>query len=112
MKIMLTVDIDNSVPCLDLSVIECSLGIICVSIPALRPLAARLYPKGFRSSLSSTARSLPHIALSNKRSSRSSNNTELEFEDRTSHGPHLEHGRLEDTRREQAATVESPQADA
>ncbi|KAF2245009.1 hypothetical protein BU26DRAFT_409406, partial [Trematosphaeria pertusa] len=30
------------VPCLNLSVIECTLGIICVSIPSLRPLAARL----------------------------------------------------------------------
>jgi hypothetical protein len=47
------------VPSLNLSVIECSLGIICVSIPPLRPLAVRIFPqdKSKLNSHESTARS-------------------------------------------------------
>jgi hypothetical protein len=30
-----------------MSVVECSLGIICVSIPPLRPLMARIFPRAF-----------------------------------------------------------------
>ncbi|KAF2711595.1 hypothetical protein K504DRAFT_224701 [Pleomassaria siparia CBS 279.74] len=48
------------VPCLNLSVIECSLGIICVSIPPLRPLAAALFPKFLRTTHSSSAKSPVH----------------------------------------------------
>ncbi|KAF2747111.1 hypothetical protein M011DRAFT_403147 [Sporormia fimetaria CBS 119925] len=35
----------RSVTCLNLSVIECSLGIICVSIPPIRPLFIRVFPR-------------------------------------------------------------------
>ncbi|OCL03266.1 hypothetical protein AOQ84DRAFT_272316, partial [Glonium stellatum] len=34
---------------LNWSIVECSLGIICVSIPPLRPLASRLFPSDFLS---------------------------------------------------------------
>ncbi|KAF2823170.1 hypothetical protein CC86DRAFT_357069 [Ophiobolus disseminans] len=44
----------QSVPSLNLSVIECSLGIICVSIPALRPLVARLFPRSPRTNRTSS----------------------------------------------------------
>ncbi|KAF2195806.1 hypothetical protein K469DRAFT_650000 [Zopfia rhizophila CBS 207.26] len=54
-----------SVPSLNLSVIECSLGIICVSIPPLRPLAVRLFPRPFQSRRGPSAKSTPHtISLS------------------------------------------------
>jgi hypothetical protein len=39
---------DQSVTSLNLSVIECSLGIICVSIPALRPMVIKMFPNGSR----------------------------------------------------------------
>ena len=45
------------VPCLNLSVIECSLGIMCVSIPPLRPLAARIWPKDMAGRLRGSSRS-------------------------------------------------------
>ncbi|KAF2676300.1 hypothetical protein K458DRAFT_397033 [Lentithecium fluviatile CBS 122367] len=65
------------VPCLNLSVIECSLGIICVSIPPLRPLAARVWPKDMttrlRSSRSSSAKSpLQSLSLSKRSAKRHS----------------------------------------
>ncbi|KAF2786286.1 hypothetical protein K505DRAFT_260196 [Melanomma pulvis-pyrius CBS 109.77] len=63
------------VPCLNLSVIECSLGIICVSIPALRPLAGALFPKLLRSNPSSSAKSPIQNNSLAQRSSRSDNNT-------------------------------------
>ncbi|KAF2840842.1 hypothetical protein M501DRAFT_915793, partial [Patellaria atrata CBS 101060] len=37
------------VPSLDLTVIECSIGIICVSIPPLRPLMNRMFPSALTS---------------------------------------------------------------
>ncbi|EAT89851.1 hypothetical protein SNOG_03120 [Parastagonospora nodorum SN15] len=40
----------ETVPILNLSVIECSLGIICVSIPALRPMVVQIFPNGSRAS--------------------------------------------------------------
>ncbi|KAF1848658.1 uncharacterized protein K460DRAFT_353613 [Cucurbitaria berberidis CBS 394.84] len=51
----------QSVPALNLTVCECSLGIICISIPALRPIAQRIFPKGLRTTSSSKApsRSVP-----------------------------------------------------
>ncbi|KAF2260786.1 hypothetical protein CC78DRAFT_522823 [Lojkania enalia] len=64
------------VPCLNLSVIECSLGIICVSVPALRPLAAQLYPKGFRSTRSTSANPTPNAYSVIKRWSRTDNGAE------------------------------------
>lgn len=48
------------VTCLNLSVIECSLGIVCVSIPPLRPLAVRLFPSALRTDRSSSAKSPLH----------------------------------------------------
>ncbi|KAH7081372.1 hypothetical protein BKA63DRAFT_599720 [Paraphoma chrysanthemicola] len=46
-----------SVPSLNLSVIECSLGIVCVSIPPLRPMFIRLVPQTFRTARSTSAKS-------------------------------------------------------
>lgn len=45
----------QSVPCLVLSVGECSLGIISVSIPALRPIAQRLFPSTMRTNPASSS---------------------------------------------------------
>ncbi|KAH7410047.1 hypothetical protein DE146DRAFT_604726 [Phaeosphaeria sp. MPI-PUGE-AT-0046c] len=49
----------QSVPSLNLSVIECSIGIICVSIPALRPLVARIFPNASRATQSSMPSTKP-----------------------------------------------------
>ncbi|KAH7361092.1 hypothetical protein BKA66DRAFT_213953 [Pyrenochaeta sp. MPI-SDFR-AT-0127] len=54
------------VPCLNLSVIECSLGIICISIPPLRPLAPRLFPIALRSIRSSAKSTLQSLSLGKK----------------------------------------------
>jgi hypothetical protein len=58
----------ESVPSLNLSVIECSLGIICVSIPPLRPMFVRIIPNGLRTSRTSSAkmnsRSIPLSSIS------------------------------------------------
>ncbi|ORY16002.1 hypothetical protein BCR34DRAFT_144800 [Clohesyomyces aquaticus] len=51
----------QAVPSLNLSVIECSLGIICVSIPPLRPLAVHLFPHALLSHRSSSARTPQHM---------------------------------------------------
>jgi hypothetical protein len=40
---------DNLVSSLIWSIIECSLGIICVAIPPMRPLLSRMFPKLLRS---------------------------------------------------------------
>jgi hypothetical protein len=62
------------VPCLNLSVIECSLGLICVSIPPLRPLAARIWPKDMtsrlRGSRPTSAKSPLHSLSFSKRSAK------------------------------------------
>ncbi|KAL6707604.1 hypothetical protein ACN47E_003954 [Coniothyrium glycines] len=52
----------SAVPCLILSVGECSLGIVSVSIPALRPLVQRLFPS-MRSPGSSSQRRSWHVRL-------------------------------------------------
>ena len=62
-------DVDQCVPCLNLSVIECTLGIICVSIPPLRPLLARIFPSALPSSRSASSKSPLH-SLQSKRVSR------------------------------------------
>ncbi|KAF2661768.1 hypothetical protein K491DRAFT_385322 [Lophiostoma macrostomum CBS 122681] len=59
------------VPCLILSVVECSLGIICVSIPALRPLIVRLYPKALQTDRSWSRKSPVQSAALAKKSSKS-----------------------------------------
>ncbi|EMD66616.1 hypothetical protein COCSADRAFT_85047 [Bipolaris sorokiniana ND90Pr] len=46
----------ESAPCLILSVSECSLGIISVSIPAIRPLARQLFPTAMRGVTSPSSR--------------------------------------------------------
>ncbi|KAF2730897.1 hypothetical protein EJ04DRAFT_499707 [Polyplosphaeria fusca] len=70
------------VPCLNLSVIECSIGIVCVSIPSLRPLAVRLWPKDFRNS-GEGSRNTPRTFSYAKRSERSEYELESCFEDDT-----------------------------
>ncbi|PSN61477.1 hypothetical protein BS50DRAFT_504244 [Corynespora cassiicola Philippines] len=81
------------VPCLNLSVIECSLGIICVSIPPLRPLAARLFPQSLRSKGSSSGKS-PLGSLSfSKRSGPSNRDSRNQ----------LEHGRNANTYGEESS---------
>ena len=70
------------VPCLNLSVIECSLGIICVSIPPLRPLAARVWPKGMTSRLRggsrlTSAKSPLHSLTLSKRSAKRQSDTTM-----------------------------------
>ncbi|KAF2115424.1 hypothetical protein BDV96DRAFT_78329 [Lophiotrema nucula] len=71
------------VPCLNLSVIECSLGIICVSIPPLRPLATRLFPNGFRTSRSSSSNSArrSHPLKRVVRSSENNSGTDTQVDD-------------------------------
>ncbi|KAF1836365.1 hypothetical protein BDW02DRAFT_493764 [Decorospora gaudefroyi] len=55
----------QSVPCLILSVGECSLGIITVSIPPLRPLARRFFPSAMRSNPSTSSQPRTwHVRLS------------------------------------------------
>lgn len=57
---------DQSVPSLNLSVAECSLGIVCASIPALRPIAQRLLPNRLRSTaLAPSNTHIQDIPLSN-----------------------------------------------
>ncbi|KAF2478335.1 uncharacterized protein BDR25DRAFT_276256 [Lindgomyces ingoldianus] len=52
----------QAVPTLNLSVIECSVGIICVSIPPLRPLAVRLFPRALLNNQLPSIRSTPQTA--------------------------------------------------
>ncbi|KAF2877998.1 hypothetical protein BDV95DRAFT_633475 [Massariosphaeria phaeospora] len=78
------------VPCLNLSVIECSLGIICVSIPPLRPLAAQLFPTALRSNRSSSGKSpLQSLSLS-KRSGRKAEDLESRRDDKRKSTPGLD----------------------
>ncbi|KAF2001363.1 hypothetical protein P154DRAFT_619388 [Amniculicola lignicola CBS 123094] len=62
----------GSVLCLNLSVVECSLGIVCVSIPALRPLAGKIFPKAFRSNVSNHSSEKTPIAMGVQRSAAAS----------------------------------------
>lgn len=55
--------VDHSVPAFNLSVTECSLGIICVSIPALRPLFQRMFPNSFRSDYSTLRHGSRNVPL-------------------------------------------------
>ncbi|KAF2011955.1 hypothetical protein BU24DRAFT_352711 [Aaosphaeria arxii CBS 175.79] len=61
------------VTCLNLSIIECSLGIICVSIPPLRPLAVKLFPAILRTDRSASSRS-PLQSLNYQRRNNNNNN--------------------------------------
>ncbi|KAF2031008.1 hypothetical protein EK21DRAFT_100112 [Setomelanomma holmii] len=68
----------QSVPSLNLSVIECSLGIGCVSIPALRPMFVRLIPNSLRTGRASSAKTKPRsIPLTNLFASTSNRLPEL-----------------------------------
>jgi hypothetical protein len=46
---LLTCHTVNLVSSLIWSIIECSIGIVCVSIPPIRPLLAKLFPRQFKS---------------------------------------------------------------
>lgn len=55
------------VTCLILSVIECSLGIICVSVPSLRPAVVRIFPTALVTKPASVEKSPMHRLSRNKR---------------------------------------------
>lgn len=54
---VLTLLLDNVVSSLLLTMAECAIGIICVSMPSLRPLLAKLLPNVFKTQLSGTSKS-------------------------------------------------------